>query len=136
MPTSAAAIRSYHAHIYFDPASNRDVAAELRQSIGEHFAVQLGRWHEVPVGPHTSAMYQVAFAVETFAAFVPWLMLNRRGLCVLVHPNTLAPHDDHLLHALWLGDKLQLKPEVLPLHIDEADESPVVPNTTPGQTAA
>jgi DOPA 4,5-dioxygenase len=137
MPTPATAdIRSYHAHIYFDPERTRTVAAEVRQSIGERFAVQLGRWHEVPVGPHTAAMYQVAFAVETFAELVPWLMLNRRGLCVLVHPNTLAPHDDHLLHALWLGERLPLKPEVLPLRVDAADESPVVPNTTPTRPQA
>ncbi len=118
-------------HTSISSRDTRDAAAAIRQSIGENFAVQLGRWHEVPVGPHTSAMYQVAFAVETFAAFVPWLMLNRRGLSVLVHPNTLAPRDDHLQHALWLGETLPLKPDVLPLHIDAADESPVVPNTTP-----
>ena len=48
-----------------------------------------------------------------------------------MHPNTLAPRDDHLLHALWLGDKRALKEEVLPLRIDAADESPIEPNTTP-----
>ena len=30
------------------------------------------------------------------------------GLDVLVHPNTLAPRDDHLHHALWLGHVLAL----------------------------
>ena len=80
-------------------------AEALRARIAERFSVQLGRWHDVPVGPHTAAMYQVAFDTDVFAAFVPWLMLNRNGLDVLVHPNTLAPRDDHLQHALWLGDK-------------------------------
>jgi DOPA 4,5-dioxygenase len=103
----------------------------LRQRIGERFSVQLGRWHDVPVGPHTAAMYQVAFATEVFASLVPWLMLNRAGLTVLVHPNTLAPRDDHLLHALWLGPPLPLKEGVLPLRIDAQDESPIVPNTAP-----
>jgi aromatic ring-cleaving dioxygenase len=124
-------ILSYHAHVYYDPALTRGAAEALRQRIGERFRVQLGRWHDVPVGPHTEAMYQVAFDAEVFAGFVPWLMLNRDGLDVLVHPNTLAPRDDHLLHALWLGDKRALKDAVLPLHIDAADESPVEPNTTP-----
>jgi aromatic ring-cleaving dioxygenase len=124
-------ILSYHAHVYYDPAHTRGVAEALRQRIGERFVVQLGRWHDVPVGPHTAAMYQVAFAAEVFASFVPWLMLQRDGLDVLVHPNTLAPRDDHLLHALWLGDKRALKPDVLPLRIAAADESPIVPNTTP-----
>jgi DOPA 4,5-dioxygenase len=93
--------------------------------------VQLGRWHDVPVGPHTAAMYQVAFSPEVFASFVPWLMLHRAGLTVLVHPNTLAPRADHLQHALWLGTPLALKEEVLPLHIDASEESPIVANTTP-----
>ena len=126
-----AGILSYHAHVYYDPARTRATAEALRARIAERFRVQLGRWHDVPVGPHTAAMYQVAFAPERFASFVPWLMLNRDGLDVLVHPNTLAPRDDHLVHALWLGDKRALKEEVLPLRITAADESPIVPNTAP-----
>jgi aromatic ring-cleaving dioxygenase len=126
-----AAIHSYHAHVYYDPARTRSVAEALRQRIGERFVVQLGRWHDVPVGPHTAAMYQVAFGTEVFAAFVPWLMLNRGGLDVLVHPNTLAPCDDHLRHALWLGARLALKEAVLPLRIDADQQSPIEANTTP-----
>jgi aromatic ring-cleaving dioxygenase len=126
-----AGILSYHAHIYYDPVRTRADADTLRQRIAERFEVQLGRWHDGPVGPHSAAMYQVAFAPEAFASFVPWLMLNRSGLNVLVHPNTLAPRDDHLRHALWLGDALPLKPDVLPLHTDAAHESPIQPNTTP-----
>ncbi len=126
-----ATIHSYHAHVYYDPTRTRDTAAALRARIAERFAVQLGRWHDVPVGPHSMAMYQVAFDTTTFASLVPWLMLNRDGLDVLVHPNTLAPHDDHLLHALWLGDKLALKPEVLPLRIDAGQEDAIEPNTMP-----
>ncbi len=59
-------------------------------------------------------MYQVAFAPEVFPALVPWLALNRQGLTVLVHPETDRPRDDHLLHALWLGEKLPLKADILP----------------------
>ena len=108
----------------------RDAAARLRDAIDARFAVQIGRWHDVPVGPHTQAMYQVAFDVAEFAAFVPWLALERASLSVLVHPNTLAPRDDHLRHALWLGMPLALKGDVLPEAIEEEDESAVVPNTT------
>jgi len=124
-------ILSYHAHVYYDPAHTRAVAEALRQQIGERFRVQLGRWHDAPVGPHTAAMYQVAFEVSQFATLVPWLMLNRNGLDVLVHPNTLAPRDDHLVHALWLGRPLPLKEETLPLQIDAAQESAIEPNTAP-----
>lgn len=126
-----AGIHSYHAHIYFDPASTRAAAETLRQQIAERFAVQMGRWHEVPVGPHSQAMYQVAFTTGLFASFVPWLMINRGNLNVLVHPNTLAPRDDHLQHALWLGERQPLIDKVLPMHIDAAEESAIVVNTSP-----
>ena len=98
-------IHSYHAHVYYEPAT-RDVAQALRQRIGERFSVQLGRWHDVPVGPHSAAMYQVAFASEAFAAFVPWLMLNRQGLSVLVHPNTDRERDGRgeVREAVVVGD--------------------------------
>lgn len=114
MPQPTSDIRSYHAHVYYEPAT-RDIAGWLREQIGQRFEVQLGRWHDRPVGPHTAAMYQVAFATAQFAELLPFLLLNRRGLRILVHPNTGAPRDDHLVHALWLGEPLPLKGEVLPL---------------------
>jgi aromatic ring-cleaving dioxygenase len=105
-------IEDYHAHIYYD-AGTRDRAAEMREDIGSKFTVELGRWHDEPVGPHPQAMYQVKFAPVEFSRIVPWLMLNRRGLEVLVHPNTGDAYEDHATHALWLGDKLKLRLEVL-----------------------
>ena len=87
-PISPSKIEDYHAHIYYD-AGTRDRAAEVREDIGSNFAVELGRWHDEPVGPHPQAMYQVKFAPVEFSRIVPWLMLHRRGLEILVHP-TLA----------------------------------------------
>lgn len=126
-----AAIRSFHAHVYFDSPAQRAAAERLRALIGERFAVQLGRWHDVPVGPHSAPMFQVAFDNHSFAALVPWLMLNRGALAILVHPNTLAPFDDHLRHALWLGTPLPLRDDALPRRIDGAMQSDVAPNTAP-----
>ncbi len=106
------AITSYHAHIYYDPAT-RDIAAQVREQVSDHFLVQMGRWRDEPVGPHVRAMYQIAFDVALFPKLVPWLMLNRQGLTILVHPNTDRPRDDHLVHALWMGEVLPIKPDVL-----------------------
>ena len=109
-----AAINGYHAHIYYDPAKTRDVAARVREGIGDAFPhATLGSWHDEAVGPHTVAMYQVAFTAEDFAALVPWLMLNRAGLDVLVHPLAGNAYDDHTVYAMWLGDKLPLRLDVL-----------------------
>lgn len=82
-------IKGYHAHIYYDEAV-RERAARIREFIEGHFKVVMGRWRDMPVGPHPQAMYQVAFGTEEFPRIVPWLMLNRAGLTVLVHPETGA----------------------------------------------
>jgi aromatic ring-cleaving dioxygenase len=107
-----AGIAGYHAHIYYDPLT-RAQAERLRAPIDAAFAVTLGRMHDVPVGPHPVAMYQIAFPVEEFPRLVPWLMLNRAGLNVLVHPMTGDAYADHTVFALWLGTPLPLRTEVL-----------------------
>jgi aromatic ring-cleaving dioxygenase len=108
----ATRIEGYHAHIYYAPET-RAVAERLRAAIGRSFAVRLGRWHDKPVGPHPISMYQVAFAVEEFERLVPWLMLNRAGLDVLVHPETGNDYEDHTAFAVWLGAPIPLKLDVL-----------------------
>jgi aromatic ring-cleaving dioxygenase len=113
-PTEIGAIEAYHAHIYYDPATTRDIAATLRRWVEERFAVRMGRWHDVPVGPHARAMYQIAFAPDQFPMLVPFLMLNRMGLTVLIHPETDRPRADHLERAMWLGEVLPLKGNILP----------------------
>jgi DOPA 4,5-dioxygenase len=81
------AIQGYHAHIYYD-AETRPIAERLREAIGNRFGVELGRWRDEPVGPHPVPMYQAAFPAAEFPRIVPWLMLNRGALSVLVHPQT------------------------------------------------
>src|SRR5262249_24076286 len=107
------AIAHYHAHIYYDPASTREQAARLRQRVAEDFPEAiLGRWHDEPVGPHPQSMYQIAFPRALFPTLLPWLMLNRDGLTILVHPETGDDLADHSNHAMWLGDILRLRLDV------------------------
>jgi aromatic ring-cleaving dioxygenase len=113
-------IQTYHAHIYFADPAQRRVAEKLREEIDQRFSVRLGRWHDRLVGPHTRPMYQVSFAPKEFPRFVPWLMINRRGLAVLIHPNTGRPRSDHLEHAIWLGEILNIDSAPLPDR-DEAE---------------
>ena len=109
-----ATIKDFHAHIYYDPETTKDRAARLRHGVAERFAnVRVGGWHDELVGPHLTAMYQLLFAPEMFAELVPWLMLNREGLDVLVHPSTGDAYTDHVIYGLWLGNRLPLNEESL-----------------------
>jgi aromatic ring-cleaving dioxygenase len=107
-------IRDYHAHVYYDPVATRERAERLRARVAAAFPqATLGRWHDELVGPHTQAMFQIAFPRDMLAAFLPWLMLNRDGLAILLHPETGNDVADHSGHAAWLGAMLPLRLEVL-----------------------
>lgn len=128
-PLNLDRIHSYHAHIYYETPAQRAAAEVVREEIGQRFSVLLGRWHDRPIGPHARGMYQVAFMPGEFARLVPWLMLNRRGLTILVHPNTGAPKSDHLLYPLWFGEVLDIHAAVLP-EVGEPEDD-IIPNTQP-----
>jgi aromatic ring-cleaving dioxygenase len=129
VPQPLAAIASYHAHVYFDGPEERAIALWLRDEIAARFRLALGRVHDRLVGPHARPMYQVSFDVATFATLVPWLMLNRRGLSIMIHPNTEAERDDHLERALWLGTPLPI------LHADALAEANEAQSANPANTS-
>ncbi|MCC6466977.1 MAG: DOPA 4,5-dioxygenase family protein [Alphaproteobacteria bacterium] len=107
----APSIKGYHAHVYFD-AATREKAWVLRDTVGKAFpAAQIGRFHEQNVGPHPRWSFQIAFAPDQFDRIVPWLMLNREGLTVFLHPETGDDLPDHAERAIWMG-------ELLPLNLD------------------
>ncbi len=105
-----ARIEGYHAHVYYRDPAERAVAAALREAAEQRFDLVMGRWRDEPVGPHPLAMYQMAFAVDSFPAFVPWLQSVRGPLSILVHTRTgLSDLLDHSVGAMWLGSSLELK---------------------------
>jgi DOPA 4,5-dioxygenase len=107
------AIEQYHAHVYYDPVATRGRAEQLRTLIAAQFPqATLGRWHDELVGPHPQSMYQVAFPRTLLASLVPWLMLYRDGLTILLHPQTGDGYTDHTAHAVWFGAALKLRLEV------------------------
>ncbi len=109
-----ASITSWHAHVYFG-AESRDAAWSLRDIIATELGtrVQIGRFHEKPVGPHPAWTYQVAFGTAEFAHVAAWLSLNHGALDVLIHPNTGDALSDHRDGALWIGKSYMLDLSVL-----------------------
>jgi len=112
--TQSVANLGYHAHIYYDPTRTRAVAERVCAAIGEKFRVEIDGFRDTPVGPHPIANVLVIFKPEQFEHVVPYLMLNRAGLDVLVHPLTNDAVEDHSSYAIWLGNPVELKLHTLP----------------------
>jgi aromatic ring-cleaving dioxygenase len=105
---AAIPLNGYHAHVYYDPAT-KPVAERLAAQIGARFSVRFGGFFDDPVGPHPIANLQIIFRTAEFQNVVPWLMLNRDGLDILIHPLTNDSVDDHSRYALWLGTPVPLR---------------------------
>jgi aromatic ring-cleaving dioxygenase len=105
-------IDGYHAHVYYD-SDSRATAEQLAKAVTDKFAVELGGFFDEPIGPHPVANLQIIFSTAEFASMVPWLMLNRRGLSVLIHPLTDDSVRDHDTDGAWLGTPVPLKLHVL-----------------------
>ena len=110
--TGSPDVQGYHAHVYYDKDSF-PAAKKLRETIDAKFPVEVGALRDEPVGPHPVSQFAVIFKAEQFQNIVPWLMLNRDGLDILVHPLTNDMVDDHSVYALWLGTPIQLKLETM-----------------------
>ena len=80
-------IRGFHAHVYYD-TDTKPKAAELREALLAKFKTEPGAFSDEPIGPHPIPQFNVIFETSEFQNIVPWLMLNRDGLDVLVHPLT------------------------------------------------
>ena len=121
-------IKGYHAHVYYN-AATRQIAEGLRATIIERFAVEPGVFSDEPRGPHPISQFNIIFQTAEFQKIVPWLMLNRDGLDVLIHPLTESSYDDHSKNALWMGTPVPMRldilrptysPELLPTASDHA----------------
>jgi aromatic ring-cleaving dioxygenase len=121
-------IKGYHAHVYYN-AVTRQIAEALRNTIIERFAVEPGAFSDEPRGPHPISQFNIIFQTAEFQKIVPWLMLNRDGLDVLIHPLTESSYDDHSKNALWMGTPVPMRldilrptysPELLPTTSDHA----------------
>ncbi|KAH6678535.1 DOPA-like domain-containing protein [Halenospora varia] len=111
---------AFDIHIYYFQKNAKQVqyARELWERIRREFPeLRIYKFWEEPIGPHPVAMFEVnLFTPAQFGAFIPWLVIYRGPLSVLVHPNTVntqtGEHDeqerDHTQRATWMGDRMPL----------------------------
>ncbi|RMY67414.1 hypothetical protein D0863_07805 [Hortaea werneckii] len=117
----------FDVHIYFlqTSPSESHFAQELWERIRREFPeLRIYRVWDKPIGPHPVAMFEVnLFTPEQFGAFVPWLVIHRGPLSVLLHPNTGDDVRDHTQLATWWvmsADVVRWPPRLI-----DADESHV-----------
>jgi DOPA 4,5-dioxygenase len=97
----------YHAHVYFEQETIT-LATALCKSVGDLFALKIGRIHQKSIGPHPKWSCQISFSSTDFEHLIAWLENHRKGLSVLVHALTGDNLQDHTEHAYWLGDEVEL----------------------------
>ncbi|KAK5115460.1 hypothetical protein LTR62_001119 [Meristemomyces frigidus] len=111
----------FDAHIYFHQQipSETTFATELWERIRREFPeLRIYKVWDRPIGPHPLAMFEVNIHTpEQFGAFVPWLVIHRGPLSVLVHPNTGDDVRDHTQRATWMGESIPLVVGFLREHV-------------------
>jgi DOPA 4,5-dioxygenase len=97
-----AAIRGFHAHIYFDP-SQLAAAQALADAAKAETGCAVGRLHSAPVGPHPRGSVQLTMRPDQFARFAVWAPQARGDLTVFAHGLTGDDLADHTRMVIWFG---------------------------------
>ena len=113
----------YHAHIYFED-HEQAFALTFKNQLAAHFPhsqggrslafpqMAVGRFH-VRIGPHTKAMFQVAYAQADAAALMAYFDAHIPERSVLIHPLIDDVLAAHTTEAKWRGPILPLNLEAL-----------------------
>lgn len=101
-------IKIYHAHLYYKDENGREIAKQVAQKASELFEIEIGRFHQKPVGPHPLWSCQLSFQAQQFDKVIPWLIFNRQNLDVFFHPVTGNEYIDHTQGVSWLGNSHEL----------------------------
>ena len=66
---STATISGYHAHLYYS-LDQLELAQRIAQKASDQFNIQVGRFHEKPIGPHPVPSCQLAFSNDQFEKII------------------------------------------------------------------
>ncbi len=102
---------SYHFHLYFSH-EQIPLARSIAQTLRDDFQLRVGTVWDRPVGPHPVNSCQITVGRENFEKVVSWLMQNRQGLDVFIHPEGEDDLRDHRDHVMWLGKSYELNLQI------------------------
>jgi len=60
------------------------------------------------LGPFAVGEWSLFAPVHYYQAVLPWFLMNRGNLSLLVHPNTGCEYEDHSIRAQWAGQPWQM----------------------------
>lgn len=105
----------YHAHIYFN-LQQQAIAEEVRFTLAAAIPelTYLGRLIPMPIGPHPLPMFEIHIPAQILETAIATIDSKRQGLTVLIHPVQADELEAHTTKALWLGEPVLLKLDVLP----------------------
>ena len=97
----------FHAHVYFDD-DEHEYALQFKAAVALAFPqMAVGRFH-VRIGPHTKAMFQIAYAQEDSDALMVYFDEHIPMRSVLIHPLIHDVLAAHTTAATWRGPVLPL----------------------------
>lgn len=102
----------YHAHIYWNNNEERDIALSIREDLIQ-LGCQLGRVHDIAIGPHPLAMYQVNYDDGNKKLIEQLLISKSNGISILLHEDTGDDIHDHTEGVRWINNPLPLDIEWL-----------------------
>lgn len=94
-------IAGFHFHVYYSD-DTKEVARKLFDCFPN------AHWYDRPTGPHTEPMFVVETNASHMDAVYKFMILNRNGLSVLIHPLTQNEYEDHTTSVGWLGNPVLL----------------------------
>lgn len=101
-------IKDWHAHLYF-PLGDGAKVKPLTEKIQAEFGFSIGTIWDKPVGPHPIGSCQITVPAGALDQFIPWLIENREGNDIFLHPNTGDDLKDHTDYTMWIGKSYPLK---------------------------
>jgi aromatic ring-cleaving dioxygenase len=111
----------YHAHVYWNDAEQRSYAIAMRIGL-ELLGCQLGRIHDMLIGPHPLAMYQAMYDDRIKEPVERMLNNESHGISILLHEDTSDDIHDHTEGVRWINNPLDLDIEWLEEYVKHKEE--------------